>query len=92
MINVQISLFLLLSYTVSSVSKKKELNLYNFKIGLQFYCFIFSVSKCFADSTTGDDSDSTVCYSDSDDEPMFLSDHSVSDGDDEDVQVIKGII
>ena len=39
---------------------------------------------------TGNDSDSTVCYSDSDidNEPMFVSDHSVSDLDDDDVEVI----
>ena len=40
--------------------------------------------KCIPDSTTGNDSDSTVCYSDSDEEPMFVSDHFLSDLDDND--------
>ena len=40
--------------------------------------------KCIPDSTTGNDSDSIVCYSDSDEEPMFVSDHSLSDLDDND--------
>ena len=51
------------------------------------------MAKCIPDSITYKDFDSTVCYSDSDsdDELMFVSDHSLSDWYSDDVEVVMHI-